>query len=47
MRTNYYILHNGRWVESELNDVTVGWRWINLYDNNLNFKGIGMYPKLT
>lgn len=45
MRTNYYTLNNGQWVESKLNDVNIGWRWIKLYDDNLNLIGIGMYPK--
>jgi hypothetical protein len=31
------------WVETQLNEVNVSYKWIKLYNDDLTEKGIGMY----
>lgn len=45
MKTNYYILENNKWVKTKLNEKNISYRWVKLYGDNLQYKGIGMYKK--
>ena len=31
------------WVEAQLNEVNISYKWIKLYNDDLSEKGIGMY----
>ena len=31
------------WVEAQLNEVNISYKWIKLYNEDLTEKGIGMY----
>lgn len=33
------------WVEAQLNEVNISYKWIKLYNDDLSEKGIGMYKK--
>tara|TARA_R110000782_G_C14530806_1_gene382393 strand:+ start:358 stop:531 length:174 start_codon:yes stop_codon:yes gene_type:complete len=43
--TTYYTIENNTWIKTILSPEKLSWRWIRLYDEELKFKGIGMYPK--
>ena len=43
MKTNYYILKNNTWVKTKLNPENISYRWIKLYNDNLQQIGIGIY----
>jgi hypothetical protein len=45
METQFFELRGGQWIKSKLNAAKLSWRWIKLYDDNLNEIGIGMYQK--
>lgn len=44
---NYYKLNEQgtEWVLSTLTPDVLSYRWIKLYNDDLSYKGIGMYPK--
>jgi hypothetical protein len=44
---NYYKLNDQgtKWVLSTLTPDVLSYRWIKLYNDDLSYKGIGMYPK--
>jgi len=41
----FFTIQNGQWKEANINSVNVAWHWINLYDDDLTIKGIGMYER--
>ena len=45
--SKYYKLNEQgtEWVLSTLTPDVLSYRWIKLYNDDLSFKGIGMYPK--
>lgn len=43
MKTNYYILENNTWVKTKLTPENISYRWIKLYNDNLQQIGIGIY----
>tara|TARA_R110002124_G_scaffold224973_1_gene390284 strand:+ start:1043 stop:1279 length:237 start_codon:yes stop_codon:yes gene_type:complete len=45
--TTYYTIEKNTWVKTILSPEKLSWRWIRLYDEELKFKGIGMYPRIN
>ena len=43
--TNFYEIQNNVWTPSVLSADKLSWQWIRLYDDDLNFYGVGMYTK--
>ena len=45
--SKYYLLNaqGTKWVLSTLTPNFLSYKWIKLYNEDLSFKGIGMYPK--
>ena len=41
----FYILENNKWIETKITPEKISFHWIKLYDDEFNFKGIGMYKK--
>ena len=41
----FFTIQNGQWKEANINSVNISWHWINLYDDDLTIKGIGMYER--
>lgn len=43
----FYILEKNNWIETKIKPENISFHWIKLYDDEFNFKGIGMYKKQT
>ena len=45
--SKYYLLNEQgtKWILSTLTPNFLSYKWIKLYNEDLSFKGIGMYPK--
>lgn len=40
----FFIIENNIWKETKFTRDKYEWHWIELFDDNLKLKGMGMYP---
>ena len=40
----FFIIENNTWKETKLTKDKYNWHWIELFDDNLKPKGMGLYP---